>query len=122
MRSAVAAILLALQALAMVSLSGCLGWEMSAHARMACCHREHPKAATSQSAADDCCAKHEQTRQPASSTLVTAAPTPATMPTAYLNAVFAAHVALWRRTLLTRENASLPLRASPGAFTPPLRV
>src|SRR5262245_32308928 len=119
MRSAVATVALALQVLASVPLSSCLGWETSANARMACCHRGHPKTATTQSAADDCCAKHQQTRQPASS--AHPAPPPATIQTALLSAVFV-HQAIVRSTLLTRESVAASLRGSPGAFAPPLRV
>src|SRR5262245_43183078 len=119
MRSSVARLVLALQVLAFVPLSTCLGWESSASARMACCNRDHPNAATTQAAADDCCAKHEQARQPASPTL-SVAPLASVGP-ACLCAAFVELTDILPSHLLSRDGVRISVRGSPGAFSPPLR-
>jgi hypothetical protein len=119
MQSAVAALLLTFQ-LASVPVTACVGWESSATARMACCHHEHPNSATTQAEADDCCAKHEQAKQPASTNMWA-------MPLVSLGPVFVG-VALveldttLRGCLIPVARIRLSPHGSPGAFAPPLRV
>src|SRR3954468_20412058 len=72
MRSVVAALILIVHTGALAVPVACFGWETSAAARMACCRDEHPRQAATQTAADDCCARRHESRQPAFGDLVAA--------------------------------------------------
>jgi hypothetical protein len=61
-------------------LSDCAGWQSSAAARMACCEKANDNCPRSQMAADACCARSEQAKQPSS---VVAASTDAGVPVLY---------------------------------------
>ena len=58
-----AAVLLVFVSLAQAAAPAtCIGWEPDAAARKACCKRASHAHGQDQSAADDCCAKHESAR------------------------------------------------------------
>jgi hypothetical protein len=59
---AVAAVLILLLGGSVGAPLSCAGWETSAGDRQACCKRAHHDHCQDQSAADDCCAKHQSAR------------------------------------------------------------
>jgi hypothetical protein len=63
MRKRVAAVVLLILTGGITAPATCTGWESSASDRMACCQRAQHEDCTEQSAADDCCAQEEQSRQ-----------------------------------------------------------
>jgi hypothetical protein len=58
----VAAVLILLLGGSVGAPLSCAGWETSAADRQACCKRAHHDHCQDQSAADDCCAKHQSAR------------------------------------------------------------
>jgi len=78
MRRRIAAIVLLLLSGKIAAPATCTGWESSAAERMTCCQRAQHEDCSEQSAADDCCAQAEQSRQ----VIATASPSlPATIHT-----------------------------------------
>jgi hypothetical protein len=122
MRRRLAAILLVTLALGAGAPVTCTGWEPAAAARMACCKRAQHATCHDQTAADDCCARHEQSRQ--SGTAIASPvqmvpghavvlPAPAFDSTTVARQITAA---CFERTIARR------LHGPPGLLAPPLRI
>jgi hypothetical protein len=120
MRRRVAAIMLVLLTGGLAAPVTCTGWEASAAGRMTCCQRAQHEDCIDQSAADDCCAQAEQSRQ----VIATASPSlPATIHTslAALPDHFDYTTALdLASPLVSHLRASLA--PSPPALLLPLRI
>jgi hypothetical protein len=98
----------------------CVGWESGAADRQACCKRAQHEHCRDQSAADDCCAKHERGRfgTPAPSIAASGL----TVDSAVLpHGAFAPLAAIPDGAALA--HASRPfVHAPPDLFSPPLRI
>jgi hypothetical protein len=121
MRRWFAAILLVTLALGAGAPATCTGWEPAAADRMACCMRAQHATCHDQTAADDCCARHEQSRQSgtaigaavqAPSSHILALPAPAFDSTAARQITSAR----FERTIARR------LHGPPVLLAPPLRI
>jgi hypothetical protein len=121
MRRALAALIVALLTGSIAAPVTCAGWEAAAADRMACCkHAQHANC-HDQAAADNCCARHEQSRQPAS-TVITAAPVGPAPVVALVVPVFDAATLVHTSAAVLERSAARRLHGPPGLLAPPLRI
>jgi hypothetical protein len=99
----------------------CAGWEPAARDRMACCKRAEHASCHDQTAADNCCAQHEQSRQPGSSLTPSRHLTPAALVTVGIPDLDTADIADSSARIVERR-AARRLHGPPGFLAPPLRL
>jgi hypothetical protein len=88
---------------------------------VACCKRARHAECVEQTAADDCCARHEQTRQPGS-IVASAVPATATFSFAVLPPAMASGHNELTIAVSFEQHLLSRLHGPPGLFSPPLRV
>jgi hypothetical protein len=121
MRRLFAAILLATLALSAGAPATCAGWEAAATGRMACCKRAQHASCHDQIAADDCCARHEQSRQ-SGRTIDAALQAAPTHVLAVLPFAFDTTAAPQITANPFARSAARHLHGPPGLLAPPLRL
>jgi len=121
MRRLFAAILLATLALGAGAPVTCAGWEPAASDRMACCKRAQHATCHDQTAADDCCARHEQSRQ-SGMTIDATLQSASSHALAVLPFAFEAVAALQDTASPIACGAARQLHGPPGLLAPPLRI
>ena len=121
MRRLFAAILLATLALGAGAPATCAGWESAATDRMACCKRAQHASCHDQIAADDCCARHEQSRQSGRTIDAAVQATPSHV-LAVLPFAFETTAAQQITASPFAFSAARDLHGPPSLLAPPLRI